>query len=496
MHGNLVSTYRLADASVSTTVGQLASDIHQWLLSRKELVPQRGQLSGRPLHLAVESIVDGSVSALELLPLEATLGDVDLYNRRHRLVVTMLPPTVPLGQQRFEQQQGANSASDGHQDREHIAMLNNVLGNKSDNLSSPNANLPLQSRDYTKLDKHLKAISQRPQRVCFNCMYMMYPATDNSQILRVPASELPNGKHSCRAYRVAQHFIEAEVTRLGAENEQEVFLCELADDRATRSVYSCTTCKHERSRSAATYDLFDGVDATNTFTCRGLGTPVDPEFACLNTDERLALSVLKMVDKTFSAYAGYGYMSYKGGSMLDVNDYSGLAALLVSNPEHASANEAKMRAALQKLREYDNEMVNNLLTCLERELDHPHVDDAFPEAAGRGGLPMLSQTDADAAAMAAIADGGTGEDALPVGNAVSQCAVRVLHSQRVGGIFQTVDELDVSATHDGNHPHNQTQGTLRSRVDQGRHVTQQPVISRSACTAQDAALHTTFRGVL
>jgi hypothetical protein len=194
-----------------------------------------------------------------------------------------------------------------------------------------------------------------------------------------------------------------------------------------------------------------------------------------------------MVDRTFAAYAGYGYMSYKGGSMLDINDYSGLAALLVSNPIHQESNDAKMRAALQRLRTCGNPMVENLLTCLERYIDHPQPTDQFPLDAGQGGMPMLSETDADAAAIGALANE---DDAGPVGNDVGQEAVRVLRAQRLSGIFQTVDELDIAATHEANHPMQQTTGSVRSRHFQA--TAQYGTTSRDKETALDAALHTTL----
>ena len=486
MCAGLQANYKLHDATNYTTVRELAADIKSFLLSRKELQLQHERMSGRMLHLWIETVHNGRVTAMEELRYEDTLSKADVYNRRQRLIITCAPVTVSIGQARFNQQQGANSATSNDAERRHIPTLVNVLGDRASQRGS-GVNLPLGTRDYTKLESHVKAICHRPQRICYNCMYTMYPTTDNAQVLKVPLAQLPNGKYSCRAYRVAEHFIAEQVARLGDANEEEIFLCKKTDDGSKWCVYSCPTCKHERSQQAATYNLFDGVEADGSFVTCGLGDPVDPEFACLNCDERLALSVLKMVDKTFEAYAGYGYTSYGGGGLLDVNDYSGLAALLVSNPEHEGADEAKMRAALMKLRSYGNGLVNNLLTCLEREIDRPLVDDAFPPAAGRGGIPMLSEADADVAALGPDPDE---RNELPIGNAVSQQAVRVLKAQRIGGVWQTVDEIDIAATHASNLPEFQSIGTVRGRTS--NITTSHPAVSRERTTALDAALHTTL----
>ena len=58
-----------------------------------------------------------------------------------------------------------------------------------------------------------------------------------------------------------------------------------------------------------------------------------------------------MCDATFFAYAGYSYLHYSGGAMLEPNDYAGLAALLVQNTSAPirPPSEDKMRAALRRL---------------------------------------------------------------------------------------------------------------------------------------------------
>eukprot|EP00966_Prymnesium_polylepis_P282960 6538098-Prymnesium_polylepis.3 len=145
-----------------------------------------------------------------------------------------------------------------------------------------------------------------PMNICFNCTFMMYPKPGRSNRFKVPITPQLQGKQDCRGYRVARHFIEAYTTRHGIEEESEIFLCEPCDgDRL--EVFACSTCRHEAFQRL-TYDLFDGIAPDNSFTSAGLGEPEPRECACLNAHERLALSVLKMCDATFLAYAGYGYL--------------------------------------------------------------------------------------------------------------------------------------------------------------------------------------------
>ena len=110
------------------------------------------------------------------------------------------------------------------------------------------------------------------------------------------------------------------------------------------------------------------------------------EIACLNTVERMELSVLKMVDAAFKAYSGPGYMHSSGGALLQPADYRGLAALLVHRAgAHESRDDRRMRRAIECLRS-TNPLVHSLLTCYEREL---RADDSFPHGAGAGGMPSI-----------------------------------------------------------------------------------------------------------
>ena len=80
-----------------------------------------------------------------------------------------------------------------------------------------------------------------------------------------------------------------------------------------------------------------------------------------------------MCDATFKAYGGTGYTHSGGGGTLELNDYDGLAALLVTqtSSDCSSADHQLRAVALQRLRDpygHGNRLVIRTLTCLEREV--------------------------------------------------------------------------------------------------------------------------------
>ena len=472
---SVTSTYSLADVRASTTMEALAADVKQWLLSHSTC----GAVSLHDIPLQLH-IINTEHDGVTTLPPHQTARDADLYNDRARLIATALPRAPgmnDLAQQRLRAQQAAyNNRPDAP---EHTGMLNNLLAERR---AGPHehANLPLSSREYRQLDSHLLAITRKPINVCFNCCYMMYPKPANR--IRVKKTAHLQSKQDARGYRVAHHFIDAYVARHNVA-EDDVFLC-VDCDNDTLEVYACAACRRE-SRQQPTFDLFDGVASDNSFISAGLGDPEPPQLACLNAHERLSLSVLKMCDATFLAYAGFGYLHYSGGGMLQPADFSGLAALLVGNPEADSISESRVRAALTLLiSEADgNPLVHNLLTCLERELDAPQADDLFPQAAGRGGLPMLDEA-------AAGADLHATNAAVAPPQLARQQAARVLQAQPFTGALQTVDEVDPSAALAGNRLEHQVVGTTRAR-DSGT-ARAHAALSTSERSAVDAALHTTL----
>ena len=266
-------------------------------------------------------------------------------------------------------------------------------------------------------------------------------------------------------------------------------------------VFACSACRHEHVQELG-HDLFDGVQSDGSFESFGLEAFEPAELACLTTHERLALSVLKMADATFKAYAGYGYMHYSGGGTLGLNDYTGAAALLVRNPEddqsHATwgghaVDEGKIRAALATLLDGANgsDIVQQMLTCLEREIDAPLLQDAFPARVGRGGMPMLSEVEANGRGGDEADAASTGcAGGAPVAGLTLDSASRLLQQNAFTGVFQTVEELDPSATTRANQLENQTLGTTRTRLDGATH--DQPAVGTGRSNAVDAALHTTL----
>jgi hypothetical protein len=124
----------------------------------------------------------------------------------------------------------------------------------------------------------------------------------------------------------------------------------------------------------------------------GIGKLTPPALATLCTDERLCLGVLKMVDASFKAYDGPGYMHYSGGGGLLPNDFSGLSTLLSRRDHGLHVNPTHVRAGLNFLRRR-NPHVKRMLSCFEREVQYPRTDDRFPTRAG-GTSAMPSTLDA------------------------------------------------------------------------------------------------------
>ena len=242
-------SYVVDDADNTTTVARLLDHVHAFLAHMCKSSVTRASLQ---LGLLADANVACSIS--QVLRTDSTLGDADIYNKRGRVAVLVAGPIISavattgtasaggLAHARFMQQQGANASPDST--RQHITMLNNIIGDRT-NPPEQSANLPLSAREYTKLEKHLSMITRVPERVCFNCAYMMYPSSDNSQLLKVEAASLPHGKHSCRAYRVAKHFIHERAGQVSPDSnmadasdecDNNVFLCKRVDNDASWQV--------------------------------------------------------------------------------------------------------------------------------------------------------------------------------------------------------------------------------------------------------------------
>ena len=183
----------------------------------------------------------------------------------------------------------------------------------------------------------------------------------------------------------------------------EVFKCTpcepAADGTARCQVFSCRSCRAEKTRDPAKYDLMDGVQATGAVEETGLGHPLPPVLACLSSDERLTLSIVKVIDGAYEDYSkrngSTSYSRYTGGAFHAPADmsslseaYRGMSTLLVRDTPDAPLSETRLKAALDYLMDSytGNPLLRHTLTCYERELQS-NTADQFPHEAGGGGLP-------------------------------------------------------------------------------------------------------------
>ena len=105
-----------------------------------------------------------------------------------------------------------------------------------------------------------------------------------------------------------------------------------------------------------------------------------------------------MVDASYEAYNRHtqGYSHFSGGAFCSPGDYHGLVALLVRADAEPARNEQRLRDALNFLYQSDtpNPILRRVLTCYERELQRC-PEDAFPPAAGSGGVPIMQWDPSD-----------------------------------------------------------------------------------------------------
>ena len=92
----------------------------------------------------------------------------------------------------------------------------------------------------------------------------------------------------------------------------------------------------------------DGVHADGTVEDIGLGSELPPVLSVLTSDERLSLSVVKMIDGAFEDYskrqAAGAYSRFSGGGFLEPADlghlssaYRGMSTLLAQSRTTAGA---------------------------------------------------------------------------------------------------------------------------------------------------------------
>ena len=430
------STYALDDVQPTSTAADVSRNIASWLRW------QGIQINDTPIRLVHVKNRDMTPNDLEEWEPDMTAAEFDIYSKYARLIVTTFAPSdgsrdgYDLWGNRNDAATAAYNARPNAPP--HIEMVNNLLPVLTDELTS-NANILNESENPRKqLKKFLKAICVKPHCICFQCGYMQYPAS----VKKIVVDGLKE-RTDCRAYRVFKFYIDeleaAELAQavnpnIDAANKSEVFLFKPTETGA--QVYSCgmceKKCKVQTARGqppiysqlkASELDLFDGWTPHRRSNSRpaggtrsaeigigeynsiGIGDEMPDEIACLNTVERMELSVLKMVDASFKAYSGPGYMHSSGGALLQPADFRGLAALLVHRAgAHESRNDRRMRRAIECLRA-TNPLVNNLLTCYEREL---RADDSFPCEAGAGGMPSIPEGSAVVGFQNSNDDGGGG----------------------------------------------------------------------------------------
>jgi hypothetical protein len=264
----------------------------------------------------------------------------------------------------------------------HLQMANNLAAEFGQSGEFPeNTNIGMmKASNWRTLRDHLSVINEIPQCVCFNCgqlMYRAYTKTICAKNIQVPSDT--------RGYRVFEHYITLLAKKFTppghALNLSSVFLCE-PQANGQAKVFSCYTCSHDGTDSTgidaqdpAQYDLFDGVDEANHFTTIGIGDKQPDAIAKLNQDERLSLSVLKLVDATFKAYSGHaGYTHMSGGALLTPQDFSGLACLLTGDKTHVTRDEQKMLDAINVLRQ-TNPLIKSTMSCFETQpISHDKLD--------------------------------------------------------------------------------------------------------------------------
>lgn len=277
--------YKLSGVQRDTVVGTIEADVVEFL---------RSQLKGLPRkpHLVYQTVNEEGTFEHEMVDPDATAQHEDLFSRSREIIVTNLPleqlPRDALQQQRAFASQGAGNTRPAAP--EHNRMLNNLTG-EDHSKHKEGTRLPTSAADWRKLRNHLNAIEGQPQCVCSNCGMLIY--RKDATFLAKASS-----RDELRAWRVFQPLIEEHARRTSVAVD-DIFLCEQAspapDDGAARCrVFACGSCRSEKARDPAQYDLMDGVQPDGAFEDVGLGSALPPVLAVLTAEERLTLSVVKV----------------------------------------------------------------------------------------------------------------------------------------------------------------------------------------------------------
>ena len=299
----------------------------------------------------------------------------------------------PLQRARWFARQGAGNSRPGN--AQHNTMTNNLCAQQHNHAEE--TFLPTANDDWKKVAEHLDAVEQQADAICYNCATLVWR---QNATIKVPARQ----REDLRAWRVFSNMIEGYADTRHVEID-EVFKCTpcepAADGTARCQVFSCRSCRAEKTRDPAKYDLMDGIQATGALEETGLGHPLPPVLACLSSDERLTLSIVKVIDGAYEDYSkrngSTSYSRYAGGAFHEPADmsrlseaYRGMSALLVRDTPDAPPSEARLKAALEYLMDSNtgNPLLRHTLTCYERELQS-NAADQFPHEAGGGGLPIM-----------------------------------------------------------------------------------------------------------
>ena len=267
----------------------------------------------RWLHAQVTQYPESANGTLIILDDCSSAEEVDLFNNMQNIVITNTERGV--WQQIGKVNLNAHSPNPGAP--EHLAMVNNLLGDNAKNKHIHDAsNLgKISQAQWRGLREHVLTLSHPMTRCCFQCGMLNHPVPKGLDIIIV--EDIHEIKH-CRAYRVFKYYIKKLVNdrcdRLGPDAtdaerrsiSKDIFLCAPADGGGSR-VYACTSCKRlcrdgntaenkprYRQCDPAELDLFDGVDDEDEFTSIGIGDKQPSVYANLSCNDRMALGVLKV----------------------------------------------------------------------------------------------------------------------------------------------------------------------------------------------------------
>ncbi|KAJ1627942.1 hypothetical protein T492DRAFT_1021679 [Pavlovales sp. CCMP2436] len=243
--------------------------------------------------------VPGAPASCEVLDNNAPAAAADLFNVQNDLVLICLARGGNLAEAlRAASQSAGNSRPKAP---EHTRMANNLIAPGAAALPAASGLGGLDVAARRRLRSHLTAVHKLPSRMCYKCGLMDY--AQNIPRRRVHDVAVLT---DCRTYCVFRPCIGLYVSEhaVGTPSNTrplelvDVFFCEPArDDGGGCFVFACSACR-KPDTTPKIFDLFDGVTASSHVD-NGISALTHDKLSCLSTDERLCLSVLKMVDASF-----------------------------------------------------------------------------------------------------------------------------------------------------------------------------------------------------